>query len=536
MLPVAAGLMLGVGLVLLVACANVASMLLARGSGRQREIGIRLAIGASRGRLVRQLLTEGLVLSLLGAAAGVALAILLLGFVEAIPLPVPLPLAVTLQVDARVLFFTALVAVAAGVLSGLAPALKATKPNLITELKGDRPPVRAGRRGWTLRDGLVALQTAVTLVLLVSAGLLTRSILTARHTDLGFRSGGLAVLGVEVGLIGYDEARAKPFYDRVLERVRAIPGVESVSGTTRQPLSINSSRNSIFFPHRMVPGTAPIPIASTWVDENYFNTLGVPVLRGRAVTNADTFDSPRIAIVNESFARTYWPSDDPIGQRFRLRTIDGPEYQIVGIVADYKVDTIGERPTPYVHYALAQRNQTDRVILARTQGNAGALLSAMRREVLSLEAHAVFIDSQTMDAQVDMTLLPATLAAQLASLVGLIATGLAAIGLYGVIAYAVARRTHEIGIRMALGAAPRGVVAMVMRQGLTVTVAGLIAGTALAWFAARGVSSALYGVSAFDPLAWTGAVTALLGSATLANYLPARRASLVDPSIALRTE
>jgi predicted permease len=272
------------------------------------------------------------------------------------------------------------------------------------------------------------------------------------------------------------------------------------------------------------------------VDENYFQTLGVPVLRGRNVTNADTFDSPRIAIVNESFARTYWPSDDPIGQRFRLRTIDGPESQIVGIVADYKVDTIGERPTPYVHYALAQRNQTDRVILARTQGNAGALLSAMRREVLSLEAHAVFIDSQTMDAQVDMTLLPATLAAQLASLVGLIATGLAAIGLYGVIAYAVARRTHEIGIRMALGAAPRGVVAMVMRQGLTVTVAGLLAGTALAWFAARSISSALYGVSALDPLAWTGAVTALLGSATLANYLPARRASLVDPSIALRTE
>jgi putative ABC transport system permease protein len=234
--------------------------------------------------------------------------------------------------------------------------------------------------------------------------------------------------------------------------------------------------------------------------------------------------------------KAYGSGQDALGRRFRLRTADGPEYQVVGVVADYKVDTVGERPTPYIHYALSQRPFTGEVILARTEGSASALLATMRREVLGLEPNAVFLDSQTMDAQVDMALLPARLAAQTASVVGLVATVLAAIGLYGVIAYAVARRTREIGIRMALGAAPGGVIAMIMRQGLTVATTGAIAGALLAWLAARAVASALYGVSALDPLAWGGAVAALLLSAALANYVPARRASLVDPSIALRTE
>lgn len=536
MRPIAAGLMLGVGLVLLVACANVANMLLARASGRQKEIGIRLAIGASRGRLIRQLLTESLVLSLLGAAAGLALAVLLIRFFQAIPLPVPLPLSLTLQIDTRVLLFTTIVAGAAGLLAGLAPALKATKPNLTAELKGDRPAVSAGSRRWTLRDGLVAAQTAVTLVLLVTAGLLTRSILEARKTDLGFRSAGLAVLGTEVGLIGYDEKRADALYDRVLARVRSLPGVESASGTVRQPLAINYSRNGIFFPEKMEPGAQPITIAVTWVDESYFDTLGVALVRGRNFNDADTEETTKIAIVNESFVKTYWAGEDALGRRFRLRTPDGPEFEVVGVVADYKVDTVGERPTPYIHYALSQRPSTGQVILARTAGNAGALLNTMRREILALEPNAVFLDSQTMDAQVDMTLLPARLAAQMASVVGLVATVLASIGLYGVIAYAVARRTREIGIRMALGAAPGGVIGMIMRQGLTVAVGGVVVGGVMAWLAARGVASALYGVSALDPIAWTGAIGALLGAATLANFLPARRASLVDPSVALRSE
>ena len=241
-------------------------------------------------------------------------------------------------------------------------------------------------------------------------------------------------------MIGYDEAKADALYDRAIERVRALPGVQSVAGTVRQPLAINYNRNSIFFPERQQPGDPGLPTGATWVDDSYFATLGVQLLHGRNFGTADTPSTTKVAIVNESFVRRHWPGQDAIGRRFRVQSIDGPQYGVVGVVADYKVDTVGERPSPYIHYALGQRQFTGQVLIARTAGDAGALLSTMRREVLSLEPNAVFLDSQTMSAQVDMALLPARLAAQTAALVGLISTILAAIGLYGVIAYAVARR------------------------------------------------------------------------------------------------
>ena len=534
--PVAAALMMGVGLVLLVACANVANMLLARASGRQREIGIRLAIGASRGRLIRQLLTESVVLSLLGSIAGIGLAAGLLKVVSTLPMPVPVPLALALHLDGRVLMFAITVATLAGLVAGLAPALRATRPNLASEMKGDTPSVSSAGRRWGLRDALVAAQTAITLVLLVAAGLLTRSILEARRVDVGFHPSGVAALGVELGLIGYDEARSKQLYDRAVERIAALPGVQSVGRGLRQPLAINYSRNSIFFPDRMKPGDDPISVAATSVDGKYFSTLGIPLLRGRNFTPADVPTAPRTAIVTEAFARTYWPGDDAIGKRFRTRNAEGTEYQIVGVVGDYKVESIGEKPTPYIHYSMHERPFTGEVLMARSSGDATALLTAMRREVLALEPQAVIIEGQTMNAQVEATLTPARLAAQTATVVGIVATVLAAIGLYGVIAYAVARRTREIGIRMALGAAPGGVIGLVMRQGLTVAIAGLAMGVLLAWFAARAIASGLYGVSALDPVAWAGAITLSLASATAANFIPARRASKVDPSIALRTE
>ena len=535
--PIAAALMLGVGLVLLVACANVANMLLARASGRQREVGIRLAIGASRGRLIRQLLTESVVLGLIGAAAGIALAAGLLRLIEVMPLPIPIPIALSLRIDARVLLFTVFVATAAGVIAGGAPALRATRANLVADLKGDSAAVKTGRRRWGLRDGLVALQTAFTLVLLVAAGLLTRSVAQAHRIDLGFEPAGLAAVASELGLVGYSDDQAKLLYDRALDRVGAIPGVQRAARTVRQPLAINYNRNGIFFPDRQQPGDQATPVAATWVDPNYFDTLRVPLLRGRNFSSADVPTSPKVAIVTESFVRTFWNDGrDPIGRRFRLRNMEGPEYEVVGVVGDYKVETVGEKPTPYVHYALGQRAFSGEVLMARTAGDAGALVAAMKREILDLEPNAVFIEAKTMEGQVDATLLPAILAAQTGRLVGIVATILAAIGLYGVIAYAVARRTREIGVRMALGAAPGGVIAMVMRQGLSVTALGVLAGIALSWPAARAISSGLYGVSPFDPIAWSAAVAVLLGSAALANFVPARRAARVDPSTALRLE
>jgi predicted permease len=533
--PIAAALMLGVGLVLLVACANVANMLLARASGRQREVGIRLAIGASRGRLIRQLLTESVVLGLIGAVSGIALAAGLLQLVEVMPLPIPIPIALSLRIDFRVLLFTTLIAIAAGLFAGLAPALRATRSNLVADLKGDPAGMKAGQRRWGLRDGLVALQTAFTLVLLIVAGLLARSVAEAHRVDLGFRPSGLAAVSSELGLVGYSDDKAKLLYERALERVRGIPGVQIAARTVRQPLAINYNRNSVFFPERQQPGDPATPVATTWVDPSYFETLGIQLLRGRNFSSSDVPTSPQVAIVTESFVKTFWNDGrDPVGRRFRLRGIDGPEYEVIGVVSDYKVETIGEKPTPYIHYAIGQRAFSGEVLMARTAGDAGALVTAMKREILSLEPNAVFIEATTMEGQVDATLLPAMLAAQTGSLVGVVATILAAIGLYGVIAYAVARRTREIGIRMALGAAPRGVVTMVMRQGLTVTAFGVLTGIALSWPAARAISAGLYGVSAFDPLAWMSAVGVVLGSAALANYVPARRAARVDPSVALR--
>jgi predicted permease len=534
--PIAIGLMLGVGLVLLVACANVTNMLLARASSRQREIGVRLAIGASRGRLIRQLLTESVVLALAGAAAGIALAGLLLRLIQSMPMPITIPIELALRIDERVLIFTTVVATLAGLIAGLAPAFRATRTSLVSDLKGGALALAGSRRRWTLRNVLVAGQTAVTLVLLVAAGLLTRSIFEARKIDLGFRTTGVAALAAEVGLVGYDEKRATQFFDRAIERVRAIPGVQSATRATRQPLAINYNRNRIFLPERHRPGDEGALVAVTWVDSEYFETIGVPVLRGRRFGTADSMTSTRVAIVNDAFVRTYWPGSDPLGRRFRTIGLQGTEFEVVGVVGDYKVETVGEPPTPYIHYALTQRTSSHVVLIARAATDSSALLAAMKREVLALEPHTVFIEGQPMDTQVDAALLPARLAAQTASIVGLIATVLAAIGLYGVIAYAVARRTREIGIRMALGAARGRVIRMVMRQGMSVAATGLVAGLLLAWLGARAVAGVLYGVGALDPAAWLAAVALSIASAAAANFIPAWRASQVDPSIALRTE
>jgi predicted permease len=533
---VALGLMVALGLVLIVACANVANMLLARASARRKEIGIRLAIGASRGRLLRQLLTESLVLALLGGGLGAVLASWALRALDKAPLPVPIPLALDFGIDARVLAFTTLVAAVTGVIAGLAPALRATRLDLTSDLKEAAPAQRGGRR-WTLRDGLAATQTAVTLVLLVAAGLLTRSILHAQNVELGFQPQGVVALSTELSLIGYDPARATPLFERAQEQIAALPGVTSVARAIRQPLAVNYNRNTIFLPDQQPEVDRGTSVAGTWVDEHYFSTLGIPLLRGRNFTAADKPDAPRVAIVTESFVRRYFPGTDGLGRHFRRRAGTGTtEYEIVGVTADYKVETVGEAPTPYIHYALRQSPDSQAVFIARTSGDAGALLTAMRRIILSLEPNAVFLDNQSMRAQVDASLLPARLAAEALGLVGLVAMVLAGIGLYGVVAYAVGRRTREIGIRMALGAAPSEVLAMVMRQGLTVVGAGLLVGGALAGVGARAIAATLYGVTAADPVAWGTAAGVLLLSAVVANYVPARRAARVDPSIALRTQ
>ncbi len=540
LVPIATVLMIVVGLVLLIACANVASMLLARASSRHKEIGIRLAIGASRGRLMRQLVTEAVVLSLLGAVGGVLLAWWITSAVAALSLPLPIPLAFDLRIDGRVLAFTLGATFVAALLAGLAPALQATKPSLVADLRGELSASQAAGRRWTLRDALVAGQMAITALLLVIAALLTRSFIAAQRTNPGFAVNRLAIVSTDTSMLKFTPDQSLRFYQDAIDKVSAIPGVESAALATRVPMQLNANTWEIWVPGRHRPGEHGDTVEVTTVSPEYFKTMGVGIVEGRGFTTADRPDTPRVAIVNETLARRVWPGESAIGKIFRTRGGEGPPFQIVGVSADHKIKTLSELPTPFLQIPRAQRPGPYSAIVARTRGDANALLRDMRRELLALDPNVVFVENQTMEMQVDATLFPMRASAWLVSGVGLVAMLLAAIGLYGVIAYSVARRTKEIGIRVALGARPGAVVRLVMRQGLVVALAGLLAGVAVtsmvAVLAARMISGVLYRVSVSDPFSWGGAAVVLLTVSAFANLIPAWRASRVDPSEALRIE
>ncbi len=534
--PAAAALLVVVGLVLLIACANVASMLLARASARRREIGIRLAIGASRGRLVRQLLTESVALALAGGVGGVLLAWGGIRMLTTMDLPLPIPVALDLRIDARVLVFTLAVTIVAAAAAGLAPALKSTRTDLVADLKGEAGTVRVGRRRWSLRDALVAGQMAITAMLLIVAALLGRGLMAAQQLAVGFHTDGLAIVSTDLSIAGYDDARGQQLFDRAVERIRALPGVESVALASRLPFSLNFNQGQFFVPDRMSSATDAVTLQRADVSPDYFRTLGVPILEGRAFTDADKPGTPRVVVINETMAHRYWPGEDPIGRTIRLRGPDGPEYQVAGVSADYKVSFVNEAPQPYVLFAQTQRPGSYWEIIARTHGNTAALLGEMQRQLLALDPALVVMDHETMDAQVGATLLPARAGAWIAGAVGLVALLLASVGLYGVIAYSVARRTREIGIRMALGARPGALLRLVLRQGLGLASIGLLIGCLLAAGVVRLLGSLLFGVSAADPVAWGVAAVTLLAVAGLANLVPARRAVRVNPSSALHLE
>ncbi len=532
----AAGLMAVVGLVLLVACANVAGMLLARASSRQKEITVRLAIGATRGRLIRQLVTESVLLALVGAAGGLFIAWALTRALISLQLPIPVPLTLTLQIDGRVLAFGVGASVLAGVMAGIMPALRASGTDLAGAMKGESAATRVGRFRWSLRDTMVAAQVAVTAVLVVTAGLLGRSLLAMQRADVGFHTDGIAMLSTDLGMAEYDDDHARQFFDRALDRIRALPGVESAALAARLPFSINFSVEQFHVPGVPSPEDRGFAIQNTRVSPEYFATLGVAMVEGRGFTGADTPKSPLVVVVNETLARRFWPGESAIGKRLHLRTEAGPAFEIVGVAADHKLSRVGEPPQPYVHFAQTQQFDAFQVILARTRGDASRLLAEMRRELLALEPNLVFLDDQTMDAQVALTMFPARATAWLVSVVGAIGLLLASVGLYGVIAYAVARRTREIGTRMALGARRSQVVGLVMRHGFAVTAVGLLIGLSLAAAVVRVVGGVLYGISAADPIAWAAATALLAASSSLANLIPARRAARIDPMAALRTE
>ena len=534
----AAGLMLVVGVVLLVACANVTGMLLARAAARRREIAVRLSVGASRGRLVRQLLTEGLVLSSLGAVAGLGLAWSVLRLLAGVEPPVPLPISFEFSLDARAFLFTAAVAAGAGVLAGLVPALDATRRNLVRDVNGAVTVARAGGRRWVLRDGLVAAQLAVTVPLLVLAGLLARGAAgVTADVSLGFDADRVAAVDTDLSVIGYDDRRGDRFLRDALERVRAMPGVEAAALASRAPLDLSSTRRVVVVPGVHDPADPGDSMDGAAVSADYFDTVGVPLLEGRTFTTADTPASPRVAVVSETMARRYWPDGTAVGRRFRLEEWDGLEYEVVGVSADYRVRFPTEEPAPYLHFAASQRARSDAVLLARTDGDAAALAADIRRELRRREPDVFFyLQGDTLREKADVTLLPYRLGALVASASGVVAMVLGAIGLYGVIAFLVAGRTRELAIRSALGARPAALLGLVLAAGGRVVALGLGGGAVLALAATRAVARATGGVAAADPVVWVGALVLVAGVAAAAHVGPARRVVRLDLKRALQVE
>lgn len=533
-----AGVMGVVGLVLLIACANVAGMLLARASARNREISVRLAIGAGRWHIVRQMLSEGLVLGVAGAAVAAAIAWGLLRVLLTMRLPLPGSIALDVRVDWRVLAFAIGIAVVAGILAALTPALKAASTRLSGDLRGEVPSTRLGGRRWALRDVLVVTQLALTTVLLVVAGLLLRSLALSQAADIGFRTTGLAMVSADTGMVRYDADRAEQFWQQALDRVQTMPGVESAALVSpRLPLDVNYNQTSVRIDGRTYdsPERGDV-IANVSVTPDYFSTLDVPIVEGRGFTVADRRGAPRVAVVNETMARRFWPNESAIGKTFELAFGTGEKYQVVGVAKDHRVFAVNERPSPYLHFAAAQQPSRYNYVVARTRGDASALLAGLRRELLAIEPGLVFVASNTMESNLELSLLPQRAAAWLALAFGGVGTLLAAIGLYGVIAFSVARRTREIGVRVAIGAASRDVLGLVLRQGLALATVGTAVGLVLAALVARLLSGVLYQVGTYDPLAWLAAVVVLLTAALMANLVPARRAMRVDPVTALRTE
>ena len=533
----AAGLMAIVGLVLLIACANVAGMLLARASARRREISVRLAIGASRARLVQQLLVEGLLLGVFGAIAASGLAWAMVQTLQTIQLPLPVNVAFDLRIDARVLSFSLLIAIGTGLLAGLLPALKASSPSLVNDLRGDAPTSKVGGRRFALRDALVVSQVALTAVLLVVAGLLLRSLGASQHAEVGFETRGLAAIALDTDMVRYEPARGLEFWRQALARVQTLPGVSSaglVSPTL--PFTFNFNQTELRIDNRTYPeGQRGEIIENVSVSPDYLSTLGVPVKDGRGIDATDIAGAPDVAVVNETMARKFWPNESPVGHTFQV-AVTKRTHRIVGVVADHKRHGVLEQPSPFVYYAAAQRPTRYNFLLARTSGDATTLVSDIRRELLAMEPGLVFMSSNTMEQNLGLSLMPARVGAMLATAFGGLGTLLAAIGLYGVIAFSVARRTREIGLRMAMGARPERVMAMVMRQGFSIVAIGLVVGGVLAAVVAFALQRVLYGVQPLDPLAWGLAFTVMVLAAGLANFVPARRAMRIDPMTALRTD
>ncbi|HJU43158.1 MAG TPA: ABC transporter permease, partial [Vicinamibacterales bacterium] len=533
-------LMVVVGIVLLIACANIANLLLARATKRRREIAIRLALGAKRVRLIRQLLTESLILAIGGGGLGILLAYWTIGAItSADNLQLPLPVDDSLAMDGRVLVFTALLAVVTGVLFGLAPALQASRPDVVPVLKNEIVPSGVGRRGilglFTLRQALVVGQVALSLISLVAAGLFLRSLREARSIDTGFETKGVLVMTFNLGREGYTPERGQLFYQQVAERVTPLPGVRAAAVAQNAPLAGGFLRS--VFPEGADTTTRDrILVQVNSVSPGYLDAIRVPLLRGRDFTNTDVTGAPLVVIINETMSQRFWPGEDAIGKRFKFFG-DQEFTTVIGIAKNAKYNGVAEDPIPFIYQPLRQNYSPAATLHVRADGNAAALASAVRREVQQLDPTLSVFNIQTLEDQVAQSLAPLRANVILLTTFGALALLLASIGLYGVANYSVTQRTREIGVRMALGAQPSRVLRLVLGHGLLLVGLGLAIGLITALVLTAFVPQALLPtVSVRDPVTFIATSLVLGIVALVASYIPAHRATRIDPLIALRTE
>jgi predicted permease len=526
-------LMAVVGTVLLIACANLANLLLARAAGRQREMAVRVAIGASRGRIVRQLLAESVTLAALGGLAGIALAYWTLQLLVAGDLPLPLPAVEQARLDPRVLGFAAVVTLATGLVFGLMPALQSARADVVTVLKDATAAVGRGTRGALLRKGLVAAEIALSLVALVAAGLFARSLQHTRAIDPGFETEHVVIGNFNLGREGYTEERGRVFHRQLADRLAAIPGVTSASLAQNAPFAGGISRSVLLEGQDAARGDRVL-IQVNRVSERYFETLGIPLVAGRAFTSGDHADAAQVVVINQRMASQLWPGQDPIGKRFRFF---GEEAwtSVVGVVRDAKYNGLAEEPIPYVYEPLAQDYVPAASLHVKSAGAAASAIPDVRRAVAEIDRSLSIFQLETLDDRVTDSLDGARANVVLLGVFGLLALALAAIGIYGVTSYTVAQQTREIGIRMALGAGRAGVVALVLRQTLTLVAIGLVVGIGIAMLLALGVRSLLTGTTWLDATTYAATAALLVIVAIAATLVPARRATKVDPLVALRS-
>jgi putative ABC transport system permease protein len=539
-----------VGAVLLIACANIANLLLSRAAGRRRELAVRLALGASRGRLLQQLLTESILLSLIGGVAGLALAWgLLQAFAAAAPPAGALPLALDFfTMDRRVLLFAMLLSTATGLACGVVPALLASRPAMGAALKASGGAGGDATRGFDLKKAFVVAEVALSLLLLIAAGLFVRSLQTARAIATGIDVDRLVTAPLSVNLLRYTSAQGRAFYQQVIERVERLPGVESASvarvavlnGSARL-LSVHVEGRAGSHERVMSEGSNQTAADRTVINANvvgprFFATLGIPLMHGRDFASQDRENTSPVVVLNATAAQLHFPDGEPIGQRISVDGADGPWREIVGIVRDSQYASLTQGAVPVAYLPLAQNHETGVVLYVRASVPPGSLATALRHEIQKVEPNLPVPDIRTMSETVGTSLYPARMGAWLLSAFGGLALLLAVVGIYGVLSFTIARRTREMGIRLALGAGSRRVFLLVVRDGMCLVGLGAAIGLVAAAFGARALAAFLYGISPRDVPSFAGALVLLGVVAFVACAIPARRAIRVNPVTTLRQD